>query len=73
MSHSGDPTHSPRQVMPPGEAVPASDNGASKFESLVADGRLRPARRDLRSLGVPSDAPHEISISQALDEMRSGT
>jgi len=61
----------PRLVLPSGEAVRAADNGASKLESLVAEGRLRPARRDLRSLGVPSDAPHEISISEALDELRS--
>ena len=61
----------PTKALPSGETMRASDNGASKFESLVAEGRLRPARRDLRSLGVPPDAPHEISISEALDELRS--
>jgi hypothetical protein len=73
MSCEGDRTQ-PRQVpIPSDESVRASDNGASKLERLVADGRLRPARRDLRSLGLPSEAPHEISISRALDELRSGT
>ncbi len=73
MSHQVDLTHSREATTPPCEAVRESDNGTSRFENLAADGRLRPARRDLCSLGTPSDAPHEISISQALDELRSGT
>lgn len=37
---------------------------------LVAEGRLRPARRDLTELGPPKPHPTRMSISKALEEER---
>ncbi len=43
----------------------------SAVERLAASGRIRPAKGDLRDLGLPPDEPHDISISEALNEQRS--
>lgn len=40
------------------------------LERLAAEGRIVPARLDLTKLGPPPDLPHEMSISEALEEMR---
>ena len=73
-SHETYPTSEPRPdlVREASDSYGGEDR-ASMFERLVAQGRLRPAKRDPRSLGVPDEAPHEIPISQALAELRSGT
>ncbi len=42
---------------------------SSPIERLVATGRLRPARRDLLTLGSPEEVPG-ISLSAALQEQR---
>ena len=38
----------------------------------VAAGRILPARIDLLELGPPPDRPHDMPISDALDEQRRG-
>ena len=43
----------------------------SLVERLAASGRIRLARGDLRDLDPPQDRPHDISISEALNEQRS--
>jgi prevent-host-death family protein len=42
----------------------------SALERLAAAGRIVPARLDLARLGPPPDRPHEVSISEALEELR---
>ena len=44
---------------------------ASRRDQLLAVGRLMPARNRLTELGAPPDEPHEVSISEALSELRS--
>ncbi len=46
------------------------EKAGSAVERLSASGRIRPARGDLRDLGPPPAAPHDISISEALSEQR---
>ena len=41
------------------------------LERLLARGRIRPATLRLVDLGYPPSAPHDISISDALNNQRS--
>ena len=43
---------------------------SSPLERLAAAGRIVPARLDLAKLGPPPERPHEMAISDALEEMR---
>lgn len=52
-----------------GEAM--AEPGSERIQRLVESGRLRPAKLDLLRLGSPPPAPHEMSLSQALAELRS--
>ncbi len=42
-----------------------------RIEQLISDGRLQASIGDLLELGRPLDAPHDISISDALSQQRS--
>ena len=44
---------------------------ASSMERLIASGRIKPAKADLLSLGLPQGEPNQLSISDALNEQRS--
>lgn len=43
---------------------------SSTLERLIAEGRVRPPRRDLAELGPPPELPLEMTISEALAEQR---
>ena len=50
--------------------VEADRGNLSPLARLISSGRIKPAKLDLLRLGRPPDAPHEISISEALKEQR---
>ena len=42
----------------------------SALERLMASGRVVPARLDLVEIGPPPERPHDMTISEALEEQR---
>ncbi len=58
------------QDQPVALLTPVPDDSKSLLDRLIAAGRITPPEADLCELGPPSEQPTEISISEALQELR---
>lgn len=55
---------------PVARLLPLEDRPMSRYERMVAEGRITPAKGDLRSLPEPLPAPTGTPLSQVIFEMR---